>query len=285
MKPSFKILGLCLLPVLAMTGCGSSSVNLGQNVTVNLDPTTEVANVQIELGTGLQVSLAGNFMVPQSWGNIYFVPPTQTTGEAIGISLNLANMIGQQFKFSTLTTLPGGSPLPVSLTGSLFEVPVMSNSTFNLDAAFSLTPNLQVAAVIGISQFSSQYVVGGIALCQNFQNASNVYYASLCLFGPSGTQSGGIFIGGNFGNVIPNLTTTPAVASASSATVSSQQTMVLEKRSEVFQLANTSSLHLAAVNVSSNKFAESIYDPKNMMSTPAAAKSLRNVEKYFKVRN
>lgn len=265
-----------------MTGCGSTSItNIGQNIQVSLDPLTQQAKLEVEMTSGLQVSMAaGNYLIQGNWGDVYFVDATKTTNSKIGIALNIATIVGEQLNFSVINALPNAAPLPIALTGPLFQIPVTHTSSMDVSAVLSLTPELQLGAMVGISQFSSQYVIQGVAVCQNFRDSSNVAYAAICLYGPSGTKNGGIFIGGTLGNVIP-----ANLIASSSATVPSSKAMTLQ-RSAVFTmpLSSMADLNLPATNTSSAKFTQNIYDPKNQVYTSAGLRSYNNVQKVLKVR-
>jgi hypothetical protein len=281
MKSLAKVCGIVAMPVIAsvMVGCGDST-NLGQNVQVILDPTAQTAKIEVELTNGLQVSAAGDYLIQQNWGRVYFVDATKTANSKIGVEVSMAKIIGQQLNFGLLSSLPNGAPLPVAVTAPLFAIPVMQNANFDIKAALSLTPELQLGAVVGIKAFNSKYVIPGIALCQNFRNANNEAYAAVCLYGPAADNStnGGIFIGGTFGNVIPT-----HIASAVPTTTN------LSMRSAMFAMAMPSSdtaseLRLPAINMLSAQYFEEIHDPKNKMYTSEGLKSLKNVQKVLKVK-
>lgn len=284
MKSFKRILGIVALPMVALSfvGCGDAT-NLGQNVQLILDPASQSAKLEVEMTNGLQVSAAGSYLIQNNWGHLYFVDATKTTNAKIGIEVSLAEILKHQLNFALLNSLPNGAPLPVAVTPPVLGIPVVKNSNFDFKAVLSLTPELQLGALVGISAFSTKYVIPGVAICQNFRNSEKAAYAAVCIYGPSAnsSESGGVFIGGTFGNVIP------ADMIASSTPIATNLAM----RSSVFALSskasesNFSGLNLPAMNISSNQFEDSIHDPKKQVFTSQGAKSLKNVKNVLKVRN
>jgi hypothetical protein len=277
MKSAIRLLSLVTFPLLTMTGCGS--LNLGQAVQVSLDPATQSAKLEVELSDGFQVNMAGQYLIEENWGRIYFVQPTKTTNAKIGVEVSVASIAGSSLNFSTISALPNGAPLPVAVSGPLFAIPVLHDANFDLKAAVSITPELQVGALVGIQAFSTKYVIPGVAVCQNFRNSAKVAFAAICIYGPSasGKDSGGIFLGGSFGQVIPS--------SILNSSQPASGSVALASRSSVFALSAAPALSLNPMNMSATAFDQVTFDPKKQMMTSQGQKSLNNVLKVLKVRN
>ncbi|MBN8555545.1 MAG: hypothetical protein J0L93_08885 [Deltaproteobacteria bacterium] len=266
MKSTFKVLGAVFMPAVLLTGCGS--LQLGDNVQLKLNPETQTANLEVEMSDGLQVSMTGDYPIANGKGRLYFVDATKTTNARIGVEVNLAAVAGSTMTdMGAITTLPNGSPLPVAMTPPLLTIPVLKNANFSLDAAFALSPDLQIASLIGIQQFSAKYVPAGIALCQNFRDSNNVAFAAVCIFGASASgKTGGIFVGANFGEVL------------------NMDNLLASKSSSAKLFASSAPFTIQAKAISSSNFTSTMVDPKNLLKGSAVSKTISNVQKVLSVR-
>lgn len=189
-----------------MTACGGDS--LGDRADLQIDPSTGEAVFEIEMSDGLEVALAGEFDIGgDGYGSIEFVPATRSSNAAIAIKIDLLQIVEDQVDIGDLgaglvNSLPNDAPLPVAMSGPLASIPVIQNGSVQVDAVVGLIPELQMGAMVYIDQFQSRYFPRGVSICQNFRNSENVAFAAVCLFGPGDSTSGGIFIGGNFGQVL-----------------------------------------------------------------------------------
>jgi len=198
---SFVLGPALLVSGLVFTGCGSLS--LGDQVQIQVDPQTQNARLTVEMSDGLQVNLLnGEYPLPEGKGKLIFVPATKTANARIGVEVNLAALAGGNLGIGAITTLPNGAPLPVAMTPPLLSVPVIKNGNFDVDALFSVTPEVQIGAAVGIKQLSNKYIPGGVSICQNFRNEEGLAFAAVCLYGPSENKTGGIFVGANFGDLL-----------------------------------------------------------------------------------
>jgi hypothetical protein len=198
---SFVLGPAVLASALIFTGCGS--LTLGDKVQVQVDTETQNARLTIEMSDGLQVNLLnGEYPLPDGKGKLIFVPATKTENARIGVEVSLAALAGGNLGLGAITTLPNGAPMPVAMTPPLLSVPVIKNGNYDVDALFSVTPEVQIGAAIGIKQLSNKYIPGGVSLCQNFRNEEGMAFAAVCLYGPSDTKTGGIFVGANFGDLL-----------------------------------------------------------------------------------
>lgn len=198
---SFVLGPAVLASALIFTGCGS--LTLGDKVQVQVDPVTQNARLTVEMSDGLQVNLLnGEYPLPEGKGKLIFVPATKTSNARIGVEVSLASLAGGNMGLGSITTLPNGAPMPVAMTPPLLSVPVIKNGNYDVDALFSVTPEVQIGAAIGIKQLSNKYIPGGVSLCQNFRNEEGMAFAAVCLYGPSDAKSGGIFVGANFGDLL-----------------------------------------------------------------------------------
>lgn len=240
MKSILSIVSLFTVPAL-LVGCGS--FQLGQNVSLSLDTETQTAKLEIVMGDGLEVNMNGSFPIEGGKGSIYFVPATKTTPAKIGFEANLAVIAGSQLAgIGTIATMPNGAPLPVAMTPPLLEVQVIKNANFNVAADFAITPELQLGATIGIAKMSTQYIpAGGLSLCQNFRNQDHLAFAAVCVYGPNGVKSGGIFIGANFGNVLGNVIQPNTNVASMSMALSQASEPRLVEQAVVFQSMHQSS--------------------------------------------
>ena len=145
----------------------------------------------------------------------------------------------------------------------------------------SLTPELQLGANVGIKAFTTNYVVPGVALCQNFRNSANQAYAAVCLYGPNAAtgRNGGIFLGGTFGEVIKSQMLT-AQSSASPQAIR-MMSFAAEPAFEV----PTSQLVMETKETKSEQFSITMHDPEKQLSGSKGLKTLRNVQKILAVRH
>jgi hypothetical protein len=276
MKSIIQIISVFLMPALFLTGCGD--LKIGDKVQLRLDPATQTANLEVEMSDGLQVSLNGDFPIADGKGRLYFVDATKTTNAKIGVEVNLAVLAGSTVihDIGTISTLPNGAALPVAMTPPLMTIPVVHNANYNLDAAFTLTPDVQIAALIGIKQFSAKYVPAGVAVCQNFRNADNLAFAAVCLYGASADgKSGGIFVGADMGPVLDLNGIIPSNPQRNSVSLmASSAPFTLDSRSLNFQARSTTS----------TKFDSSIVDPRRDLQGNKGIKAWNNVQKVLSVR-
>jgi hypothetical protein len=268
---NLKFSAMAALSGALLVGCGDSK--LGDQIEIILDPLTQTARVELDMADGLEVSMDGKFDIANGYGSIYLQRATKTENAKIVVELHVSQVIGDPLGgLPILTQLPNGAPLPVSMTPPLFKVPVTKQGSFTLDALFALNPELQVGALVGISHFNSNVFPIGVSICQNFRNSDRIAFASVCLYGPGSQGSGGIFVGGNFGDVlglddfIPELISSPrhALMAVSAADqVSSVQSDVQAK---------------------SRQWSEQRHDPRRRLSGSNGSRALRNAENILKVR-
>ncbi len=266
---SIKVLAFGVLSSMSLVACGDTPI--ADKVHLVLDPEQQIARLEVEMGDGLEVSINGEFPIADGYGRLIFVPATREQNAQIWVEVDLEAVISNQFgEYGLISTLPNGANLPVAILPPLIAIPVSQSSSFDLTAGLSIAPEFQLAGIIGIKQFSSNYVPMGIAVCQNFRNAENIAFAAVCLYGPGNNTSGGIFIGANFGDIL-NLDSEPQ----------QQQNRLMMSQSAVFsaptQLAD-------AVNVRSAKWESSVHDPRNDLRGSKGAKTYRNVMKVLRKR-
>jgi len=261
-----------LLPILALTafmasGCGDLSI--GDQVQLNVDLQTQTAELSVEMSDGLQINmLNGAFPLPDGAGELVFVPATQQANARIAVRANLAVLAGDYLgNINAISSLPNGSPLPVAVTPPLLSVPVLQNQNFKVAANFSITPEVQIGATIGIAQLNSRYVPEGIAICQNFRNEQNLAFAAVCLYGPGQNEYGGIFVGANLGDLF-HQEQSPALASA-----------MLMSSAPMSRLSSS-----ASWASSSDDYSFQTHDPKRDLTGSRGLKALRNVQKILRVR-
>lgn len=260
------IIGILGLLTLILVGCGGLS--LGDRVELKINPADQSAQVSVEMSDGLEVGMSGEFPIAGGRGYLTLIPATKTENARIAIKVYMATLVGGQLDTGVVMTLPNGAPLPVSLTPPLLQVNVLNSNSFDLAALFSVTPELQVAGVIGIGQFSNQYVPEGIAVCQNFRNAEKLAFAAVCIYGPKGKKvKGGLFVGGNFGEI-----------GALNDIISPSVTRSLLASSSVYPLK------LSELNIASDQWQESIHDPEHQLQGEKALKTVRNVQKVLKAK-
>lgn len=276
MKQVLKMLMGIVVPTSFLIGCGSASI--GKSVQVKLDPDQKTANLELEMGDGLEVSLAGSFPLANGVGELYFTQATRETNAKIGLRVLVSKLIDD--KINIISALPSGAPLPAAILPPLFKVPVSKSQEFDLNAVFSLTPELQMGALIGMKVLSTNYMISGVALCQNFRNSENRAFAAACLYGPnpSSSQFGGIFLGGTFGDVIKS----NLLAKMSPKDSISPRVMKMSAASEVFEADE--SFDLPAIEESSSTFDQGIHDPEKKLAGSKGLKMHRNLEKIFRVR-
>ena len=281
MKNWFKFLALTVVPAVVMTGCGDMA--LGKRVQLKLDPEQQTANIEVEMGDGLEVSLAGDFPIANGVGALYFAQATREANAKIGVKVNVARLVSD--KIDVISTLPSGAPLPAAVRGPLFMMPIQQDQNFDLNAVFSLTPELQVGAVVGMKVFSTRYVIPGVALCQNFRNSENRAFAAVCLYGPNQTTNkyGGIFLGGTFGEVLNRQLQADNESSDVEALVSTKSLRSARLMAVNFEPASKV-YEMPAIDISSDDFAQDIHDPAQKLNGSAGIKTLRNVQKVLQVR-
>ncbi len=266
---------LAFAPAIVLTGCGDAQ--LGKNVSLKLDAENQSANLEVEMMSGLEVSLAGEFPLADEWGHLYFVPATRESNSKIGIRVNVAKLVDD--KINIVTTLPNGAPMPAALQPPLFVREVMKNGEFDAEALLSVVPELQIGMNVGIKAFSSKYVIPGVAICQNFRNSEQQAYAAVCLYGPNPLDGrhGGIFVGGTFGEVIKS--------EMLSSSVESRRAMrTLAFTAEPAFAVSSDILINESKDESSEDFELAMHDPKDELKGKKGLKTLRNVQKILKVR-
>lgn len=270
MKSLLALSALVVAPAM-LVGCGS--FQLGKDVSLTLDTDKQIAKVEIAMGDGLEVSLNGDFPVAGGKGRIYFVPATKTSTARIGFEANLLALAGSTMTdVGSISTLPSGANLPVAMTPPLLSVQVIKNQNFDVSAVFAVTPELQLGTVVGISQMNSKYIpTGGIAICQDFRNDAKVAFAAVCIYGPNGSRSGGIFVGANFGDVLHDVINNS----------SSVSTMALSAASAPFQM--DAQLLTESKTVRSSDWVESSQGMDNL-SARTKQKAANNIFNILKKR-
>jgi hypothetical protein len=270
---SVQMLGLGLITATLLQGCGGAS--LGDNFKLNLDPATGTARVEVTMSDGLEIALAGNFPVDE-YGRISFVPGSRTERAKIVFEYDLERLLaGQLGGYGTVTKLPNEAPLSTPMMPPLVKIPVIQQGSITVDAVLGLIPELQVGAIIGISQFRTQYFPPGVAISQVFRNKDGVAFAVVTLYGPGlNNVPGGVFVGANFGEILdldnlnPNSIQSLMAASSNRAMMSSVSTQNL----------------LAAANYDeyqeeSSDWNESRFDPQGRLSDPRKAhRALQNAK-------
>ncbi len=276
MKQFIKVVSMFVVPAALLTGCGSASI--GKSVQVKLDPEQKTANLELEMSDGMEVSLAGNFPLANGLGELYFTQATRDSNAKIGLRVQVSKLV--EDKVNVVSTLPSGAPFPAAILPPLFKAKVMKNDNFDLNAVFSLSPELQIGALVGMKVLSSNYVVTGVAICQNFRNTENKAFAAACLYGPNPSKGefGGLFIGGTFGEVIKS----SLLAKGTAKTSTASRVMKMSVASDIYE-AN-SDMELPAMDISSNTSDEHVYDPAKKLAGSNGVKMYRNIEKIFRVR-
>jgi hypothetical protein len=272
---SFVLGPAVLASALIFTGCGS--LTLGDKVQVQVDPVTQNARLTVEMSDGLQVNLLnGEYPLPDGKGKLIFVPATKTANARIGVEVSLASLAGGNMGIGSITTLPNGAPMPVAMTPPLLSVPVIKNGNYDVDALFSVTPEVQIGAAIGIKQLSNKYIPGGVSLCQNFRNEEGLAFAAVCLYGPSDTKTGGIFVGANFGDLLNLDEGTDPVDGTEPDPVPAP----MAARS-MFSVKVMPQLNLNSMSVVSSDWGHTIHDPSKSLSKnwQKAEKNVRAVLK------
>lgn len=273
MKSLLKLGSLLVAPAILMSACGDTQ--LGQRLSLKLDAEKQTANLEVEMSQGLELALSGSFGFPKEYGSLYFVPASKTTNAKIGVAVNVAKIVADQahIDIGNVSTLPNGAPLPVAMTAPLLSLPVYKNNDFDVKGLLALSPDLQIGTLVGLKVFNSKYIIPGFAVCQNFRNSEQVAVAAICIYGPnaSGTEWGGIMVGGNLGQVLPQ--------SGSSASV-----QAVASKSFMMRTASASELSLNPFEVQSVDFVNSIYDPAKELNGSKGLKTYRNIQKVLQVR-
>lgn len=269
-------LSLSLVAGIFLSGCGNSS--LADRMNISLDPEDQVARVEVDMSDGLEIQLDGDFDIADGYGTLHFEPATRQENAKIVVEFDLAKVVDDQLGgYGVVTKLPNGTDLPVSMSPPLFGIPVIQNGGIQVTALAAIIPELQVGAFIDIEAFNSRNFPVGVTICQNFRNSDNYAYASACLYGPANGRSGGIFIGGNFGDVL-DLEDVPAP----SPLLAFNQTGLSLRSSAV--VASASQLKLSSVSEESELWTESRIDSKKQLRGSKGRKALRNVKRILRAR-
>jgi hypothetical protein len=260
-----------------LTGCGDTSV--GDRVGMSINPDDQTASFDIELSDGLEIAVSGEFPIADGAGSLSFVPATREQNAKIRVKVYLAALVGDELdNISAVDSLPNGSPLPVAVLAPLLSIPVIEEGSVTADALFSVTPELQLGAMVGIEAFNSNNVPNGISICQNFRNDEKVAFAAICLYGPSGTERGGIFVGGTFGDVLGGVIDSDdgegniLLASTALTTVNMN-----DDSDEV-------NLNLSAMNISSMMWSEQRHDPRRRLRGRRGSRAMKNVRRILSIR-
>lgn len=186
--------------VTLLSGCGGSSIADSVHLVLDDDLT---AKFQVEMSNGLEVHMDGGYDFLEGYGSVEFIPATQYENALISMELDLEKLAQDELDgYGTVSSLPNNAPFPVATVPPLVQIPVVEEGSVEVDALVSAIPDLQLGAFIKIDEFRSSQFPEGVAICQNFRNDDNYAFAAACLYGPLGNQAGGIYIGGNFGEVI-----------------------------------------------------------------------------------
>lgn len=270
MVRKFQYCGLLVLGAL-LTGCGGTS--LGDQISIFLDPHEQTATVEVKMSDGLEVHLDGEFPIANGYGLLSFVPATKKENARIRIEFDLNQIVNDQLGgYQVMSRLPNDAPFPVAMTPPLVRIPVVDKGSVTASALAAVVPELQVGALIGIAQFKTQYFPQGVAICQNFRNQQGYAYAAICLYGPSARESGGIFLGGNFGEVFDSQELL--------ATSSANRTLMAVQRSQSINPLD----QLKRIHVNSWSWDEQRYDPRRDLSGSKGQKALDNAKKILKAR-
>lgn len=275
MKSFIPVIGFSLVSAIILQGCGNDQ--LGKDIKLGFDATTGQATLDLSMGDGLEVALNGEFPIANGLGSLTFVPATRTDNAKIRIAFDATRAMNEQLGgYGVSTTLPNGAPMPVAMTPPLITIPVLKKGEITVDALLAIVPELQVGANVHIAQFKSKYFPAGIAICQNFRNEERVAFAAVCIFGPSDTRSGGIFIGANLGEILNlnDLIAPPAAVAASS------NRALLSSARELNQVQYAMA-HVESVEVQSDEWTEERYDPNNQLSGQRGLKAFMNAKKIL----
>lgn len=271
-----QTLCLSLFGAMALTGCGNS---LADRMDLLLDPDNNFAKVEVEMSDGLEVRLDGSFDIANGYGNLTFEPATRRDNAKIVLEFDLLRVAEDQLGTTQLVTeLPNNAgPLPVAMTPPLIGIDVMENRDFDVDALVSVVPELQAGALVGIDKFRSRYIPQGASICQNFRNSDGLAVAALCVYGP-GDESGGIFIGGNFGDVF-NLDESPS----DDSNLMAMSSFTALNRSTIDEQLTIKD-HVRSFAVSSYSWDEERHDPRRKLRGSKGKRAMDNVKKILRVR-
>jgi hypothetical protein len=269
-------LGSTLVAASFLSACGGAS--LSDQVRINLDPIAQRASLEVDMSDGLEVSLDGEFEIAKGYGKLNFVRATKSSNAKIQVSFDLAKLADDQLGgYSAVSSLPNLAPLPVALTPPLVKIPVINQGQIQVEALASIVPELQVGAFIHIAQFKTQYFPQGVAICQNFRNSEGLAFAAVCIFGPGDTKSGGIFVGGSFGDVL-NLGDQPS--SSELFALSRSQMLTAASRDHHSNTVD----QLLAHKVDSLFWDEQRFDPRHDLRGSRGYKAMKNAQKILRSR-
>lgn len=265
------------LSVVSILSVGCGGVELGEQVKLKLDPLAQTAALEVEMSSGTELSLAGEFPLDEGRATLSFVPATRMENAKIRVNVDLSELTGGYLsQLGSVATLPNGAPLPVAMTPPLVAARVIKNQGFEVDAVLAMVPELQVGALVGIDKMSNRYVPEGLSLCQNFRNQENKAIAAICVYGPGNNRFGGVFVGANFGEVIRERDSTD---------VEEVQSLVAG-RAFLMSTAPAASYQLdSALDFSSRDWTAQTHDPKKRLHNPSTArKTYNNLSKIFGVK-
>lgn len=269
-------LGLFVMGIAFLTGCGNS---LSDQAKIFLDQETGKARLEVEMSDGLEVDLNGEFPLANGYGSLFFEPATRTSNAKIVVELDVVQMALDQAnldQFGLISELPNGTSLPVSMTPPLIGIPVTKSGKIQVTAALALVPELQLAAIVAIQDLNTNKFPVGVRICQNFRNDSGYAFASACVYGPANGQPGGIFIGGNFGEVLNLDQILP-----SSTPVARSSTMALSAALDYSSYAQPSVEIMSSVSEGSYAWTEERYDPRKKLSGSSGYKAMKNLKKVL----
>jgi hypothetical protein len=277
---NLKTLGVLLFSGVLLAACGNS--RLSDQASVSFDPFTQSARLEIDMADGVEVAMAGDFQFGNGIGRIRMQPATRVDNAKIVVELSAAHLIGNPLgNLGSVTELPNGSPFPVAVQPPLYKIPVTQQGAVRLEALLSIVPELQLGALVHINQFSANVFPAGVSICQNFRNSDRIAFAAVCLYGPGSQGSGGIFVGGNLGNVLGldedswmNPQAEQLRASMSQSRYSLSNVRVAD------QLVASA----AETYDSSREWQEQRHDPRRRLSGSNGSRALRNAERILKVR-
>lgn len=290
MNRIFHLVSLGVVGLLFLSGCGGSS--LGDSVHVFIDPVEGLAGLDVEMSDGMQVNLDGEFNIGgDGYGTISFVQPTRRENGRIRITVDLSKMAADQIGYlEPVRELPNGAPLPAAVLPPLFKVPVINSGSVTVDAALSVIPELQLGAIIHVSQMNSNRFPNGVAICQNFRNKDRMAYAAVCLFGPGNGKSGGIFVAGTLGEVfdldqyIPQQEVQQSDLMARSADTRLMASAIIQSPKTQEVLAQQRVLVEEREEATSWDWKEQRYDPRNRLSGSRGQSALNNARNILKRR-
>ena len=276
---TLKISGVVLAASL-LSACGGTS--LSDQIRIVLDPDTQVASLQVDMSDGLEVALEGEFEIAEGYGSLSLVRATKESNAKINVSFDLAKLAKDQLGgYGAVSSLPNNAPLPVALTPPLVKIPVVDKGQIQLDALASIVPELQVGAFVHIAQFKTQYFPQGVAICQNFRNSEGLAFAAVCIYGPGEEKSGGIFVGGNCGDVLNLGVGQPDEPQSDELFAVSRSQMFAAASRDVSVNPIES---FVSKNVGSLFWDEQRFDPKNDLRGSRGYKAMRNAQKILRSR-